>query len=191
MQDQFGALLRELVIPAGLLTWLQEAVAESDLNERGARDRELKRREEQHRRVQAKLEAIYEDRLESRISKELYDRKSHDLRTQSLEILNRMNQMRISAPAPIQDAIDLMDLTSRAAELFLMQPTPEKQRFLKLVMKSATWQDGRLCTEFENPFESLRRSNQLRKTKQTANGTATSEIEDWLPNRDSKQRPFG
>jgi site-specific DNA recombinase len=183
MQDQFGASLRELVIPAGVLTWLQEAVLESDLNERGARDREVQRLEEQHRRVQTKLEAIYEDRLEGRISKELYDRKAHDLRTQSLDLLSRMNEMRISAPASVQDAIDLMDLTSRAADLFLEQPTAEKQRFLKLVLKSATWQDGRLCTEFENPFESLRRSNQLSRTKQQGNGGAVAEIEDWLPER--------
>ena len=181
MQEQFRALLRQLVIPPGVLTWLQEAVTESDLNEKGARERELKRLAEQHRRVQAKLEAIYDDRLEGRISKDLYDRKSHDLRTQGLELLGRMNEMRVSAPAPVEDAINLMDLTSRAAELFLMQSAPEKQRFLRLVLKSATWQDGRLCIEFENPFENLRCSNQLSRTKQTANGSANGEIENWLP----------
>jgi site-specific DNA recombinase len=169
------------VISPGVLAWLQEAVLESDLNERGAREREVKRLEEQHRRVQTKLEAIYEDRLEGRISKELYDRKAHDLRTQSLELLSRMNEMRVSAPASVQEAIDLMDLTSRAADLFLKQPTSEKQRFLKLVLKSARWQDGRLCTEFEIPFESLRCSNQLSRTKHQGNGAAVAEIEDWLP----------
>ena len=191
MQDQFGASLRELVIPAGVLTWLQEAVVESDLNERGARDREVQRLEEQHRRVQTKLEAIYEDRLEGRISKELYDRKAQDLRAQSLELLSRMNEMRLSSPAPVEDAIDLMDLTSRAADLFLMQPTAEKQRFLKLVVKSATWRDGSLRTEFENPFESLRRSNQLSRTKHQGNGAAVAEIGDWLREQDSNLQPFG
>jgi DNA invertase Pin-like site-specific DNA recombinase len=180
MQDQFGTILRELVIPPGVLDWLQEAVVETDLNERGARDREIERLEEQHRRVQTKLEAIYEDRLEGRISTALYDRKAHDLRTHSLDLLGRMNEMRKSAPAPIQDAIDLMDLISRAADLFLMQPTHEKQRFLKLVLKSAIWQDGRLRSEFEDPFESLRRSNRLSRTKQQENGAHGAEIQDWL-----------
>jgi DNA invertase Pin-like site-specific DNA recombinase len=181
MQGQFGSMLRELVIPPGVLTWLQEAVVESDLNERRARDREVKRLEEHHRRVQTKLEAIYEDRLEGRISKDIYDRKAHDLRTQSLELLGRINEMRVSAPASVEDAIDLMDLTSRAADLFLTQPDAEKQRFLKLVLKSATWQDGTLRSEFENPFECLRRSNQLSRTKHQGNGAAVAAIEDWLP----------
>jgi hypothetical protein len=77
----------------------------------------------------------------------------------------------------VQEAIDLMDLTSRAAELFAMQPASEKQHFLKLLLKSATWQDGCLCTEFENPFENLRHSNRLSRTKQQGNGAARAEIQ--------------
>ena len=122
--------------------------------------------------MQTKLEAIYEDRLEGRITKEHYDRKSHDLRTQSLQLLDRMNEMRLKAPAPLQHALDLMDLTSKAADLFLAQPTTEKQRFLKLVLKSATWRDGRLHTEFEDPFENLRRLNRLSRTKHEGNWDA-------------------
>jgi hypothetical protein len=84
-----------------------------------------------------------------------------------------------------------MDLTSRAAELFLLQPTDEKQRFLRLVLKSASWRDSLLSTEFEPPFETLKRSNQLSRTKHGGNGTASGEIEDWLRGQDSNLRPFG
>ena len=48
MQTQFAAALKELIIPPGILNWLQESVSESDLNEQAARDREVKRLEEQH-----------------------------------------------------------------------------------------------------------------------------------------------
>jgi len=180
MGEQFAASLRELVIPPRVLRWLQEAVAESDLNERAARGREVKRLEEQHRRLGSKLEAMYEDRLEGRISLEMYDRKSKELRGQALELSRRINEIQASAPAPVQAAIDLMDLTSRAADLFRAQPPREKQRFLRVVLKSASWQHGRLQTEFEEPFENLRRSNQLSQTKQEENRMKTAEIENWL-----------
>jgi site-specific DNA recombinase len=85
------------VIPPGVLTWLQEAVAESALNERGGREREAKRLQEQHRRVQMKLEAIYEDRLEGRITKEMYDRRARDLREQGLELWRRINEIHANA----------------------------------------------------------------------------------------------
>jgi CRISPR/Cas system-associated endoribonuclease Cas2 len=55
VEDKFAAALKELVIPPRILKWLQESVSEADLNERAARDRELKRLEEQHRRLSSKL----------------------------------------------------------------------------------------------------------------------------------------
>jgi len=180
MEDQLAVSLRELVIPPGVLKWLQQAVTESDVTERAARERGMKRLEEQHRRTESKLEAMYEDRLEGRISPEMYDRKAKELRAQGLELLGRMNDIHANAPAPVQGAIDLMDLTSRAADLFISQPPHEKQGFLRLVLKSAQWQHGQLQVEFENPFQALARSNRLSHTKYEGKGMRTAEIEDWL-----------
>lgn len=180
MEAQFSASVRELIVPPGVLAWLQEVVNESDVTERAAREREVKRLEEQHRRVESKLEAIYEDRLEGRISLEMYDRKAKEFRMQGLELLRRMNDIRAMDPAPVQGAIDLMGITSRAADLFLAQPPHEKQQFLRLVLKSAQWQHGRLQVQFENPFQALTRSNKLSQTKHEGKGMQIAEIEDWL-----------
>ncbi len=83
-----------------------------------------------------------------------------------------------------------MDLTSRAADLFLIQPPHKKQGFLRLVLKSASWQGGQLQTELEEPFENLRRSNRLSQTNHKENGMKTAETELWLPGWDSNLRPF-
>jgi hypothetical protein len=181
MQDQFAASLRELVVPPGVLAWLKETVSESDLNERASREREIARLEEQRRRLDSKLDAMYEDRLEARITPEMYDRKASDLRGQSLALSRRIDEIRAAAPAAVEDAIDLMDLTSRAADLFAVQPVQEKQGFLRLILKSATWRHRELQTEFEQPFENLRRSNQLSSAKHKENGTLNTEIDIWLP----------
>jgi site-specific DNA recombinase len=180
LESQIATSLRELVIPPGVLTWLQEAVAEPDLTERAARDREQNRLEEQQRRIKLKLETLYGDRLEGRISPEMYDRKAGELRAQAADLLRKLNQLRSSAPAPVQAAIDVMELTSRAADLFSIQPPHEKQEFLRLVLKKASWQHGQLQTEFETPFENLRVSNQLTSTKQDQNTMRKAEIGMWL-----------
>ncbi len=180
MESEFAGALRNLVIPPGVLTWLQEAVAESDITERAARERELKRLEEQHRRVDSKLEAMYEDRLEGRISPEMYDRKAKELRAQAGELSRRMTDLHATAPAPVQGAINFLGVASRAAELFQSQPPHEKQGFLKLVLKSAQWQGGRLEVQFEDPFQALARSNQLSQTEHSEKGRQVAEIESWL-----------
>jgi DNA invertase Pin-like site-specific DNA recombinase len=185
LQEQFATSLKELVIPPGVLPWLQEAVAESDLTQRGAHSRELSRLEEQHRRIDAKLQTLYDDRLDARITAESYDRKARDLRSQALELSRRIDNMRGNAPAPVDAAINVMELTSRAGELFLVQPAEEKQALLHLVLKSASWAHGQLQTEFENPFEALRCSNRLNQTKQKEIDMKVTDEEIWLPGMDS------
>ena len=48
-------------------------------------------------------------------------------------------------------------------------------------MKTAIWQGGQLHTDFEEPFENLKRSNQLSRTKHEENAIATDQNEIWLP----------
>jgi len=83
-----------------------------------------------------------------------------------------------------QGAIDMMALTIRTADVFMIQPTNEKQAFLRLVLKSATWRHGELQTQFEEPFENLKRSNQLSRRKDTEIGDGTTRNQIWLPESD-------
>ena len=181
LRNKFTATLRSLVIPPQVLAWLSEYVAGTDMNENAAREKALNRIDEQRRRIEQKLTTMYEDKLEERISSDFFDRKAGELRAQEAELLRRLNEIRTAEPAPIEDAINLIDLTSRAAELFDLQPVREQQRFLRLVLKSATWQSGELQTEFEEPFESLRVSNRLSRTKHIQNGVPKADFQDWLP----------
>ena len=190
VQDQFAAALKELVIPPGILKWLQESVCESDLNEQAARDKEVKRLEEQQRRLGSKLDVLYDDRLEGRISPEMYDRKAQECQKQATAVARRIEETRASTPAPVESAIDLMELTSRAADLFSIQPPHEKQAFLRLILKSASWRHGELQTQFEEPFENLRLSNRLSRSKHGANGAGTAQNQIWYARVDSNHRPF-
>ncbi len=195
IQSQFADSLRTLVVPLAVLHWLEGAVAESDVNARSMREREANRLEEQCRRVEMKLERLYEDRLEDRITAEVHDRKARDLRLQRLDFLRHINEIQATAPAPVQQAISLMDLTSKAADLFAVQPPHEKQGFLRLVLKAASWRDGRLHMEFEEPFESMKRSNHASQSKLKEVAMANRDFEDWLPGMDSNhdsrlQRPL-
>jgi hypothetical protein len=84
----------------------------------------------------------------------------------------RIDEIRASAPAPAQSAIDMTAPTSRTADLFLIQPPQVKQVFFKLVLKSAAWGMASLQTQFQDPFENLRRSNLLRLSRYLSFGLA-------------------
>lgn len=74
----------------------------------------------------------------------------------------------------------MMAPASRTADLFLIQPPHEKQAFLRLILKSAAWRHGELQTQFEEPFENLRRSNQLSRRKDNEIGGDATRNQIWL-----------
>ncbi len=47
-------------------------------------------------------------------------------------------------PASVDQAVDMLHLTSRSSELFLQQPAVEQRRLLQVVVEKAAWQDGTL-----------------------------------------------
>jgi hypothetical protein len=105
---------------------------------------------------------MYRDRLDGRIDAGFFDSHAAEWRHEQETILGKIRDIRRVAPAPIDQAIDMLQLTSRASELFLNQPAPEQRRLLQVVMENAAWQDGTLRTTLFEPFEILRHSNRLR-----------------------------
>jgi hypothetical protein len=75
--------------------------------------------------------------------------------------------------------IDMMALANRTADVVMIQPSHEKQAFLRLVLRPAAWRNGELQTQFEEPFENLKRSNQLTRRKDgEIGGTTRNQI--WV-----------
>lgn len=81
----------------------------------------------------------------------------------------------------------MLQPTSRAAELFLMQPPREQRHPLRVIMEKAAWKDGALqATPFE-PFEILRHSNQASARKENGYVGSGQDLGIWLPGMDSNR----
>ncbi len=191
----FASILQELVIPPAILEWLGDSVLESDRTEQAARDQSIKRLQTQCDRIEARIETMYMDKLDGRITQEFFDKNAATLRDEKEALARKARNIQSAGTVPIDQAIDMMRLTSRASELFLEQPAAEQRRFLGTVVEKATWQDRELRTTLFEPFEILRRSNSESNRKQKENGGSVADIEIWLPivdsNHDSRlQRPL-
>jgi hypothetical protein len=88
-----------------------------------------------------------------------------------------------ATPAPVDQAIDMLRLTSRASELFLQQPGSEQRRLLQTMVEKASWKDGALQTDLFEPFEILRRSNLESLRKENENSGSGCDWQIWLPKR--------
>ena len=107
-----------MVIPAPALEWLQQELVKSDQKEQVVREQALRRDNRELERLQARLDLLYEDRLDGRISAAEYDQKAGATREQQQRLRHKLLSLRDTALAPAGQAADLMALASKTATCF-------------------------------------------------------------------------
>jgi hypothetical protein len=134
-----------------------------------------------HDQIQLRIETMYLDKLDGRITQEFFDKQSAAWRSEQDGLQRKIQDVHKGTPAPVDQAVDMLRLTSGASELFLQQPAVKQRRLLQVVVEKAAWQDGALRTTLFEPFEILRHSNQESSRKEKKNGGSGRDLEIWLP----------
>ncbi|MGA7414548.1 MAG: recombinase family protein [Bryobacteraceae bacterium] len=177
---EFANVLQELVIPQPILDWLGEAVLASDRTEQAARAQTIRTLQARHDQIKARIERMYLDKLDGQVTQEFFDKQSATWRTEQDRLQRKIQDIQKATPAPVDQAVDMLRLTSQASELFLQQPAAEQRRLLQVVVEKAAWQDGALRTTLFEPFQILRHSNQESYRKEKENGGSSRDLGIWL-----------
>ena len=185
LERQFAEGLRELVIAGPILDWLQEELVASDVSERAAGEQTVRRDQAEVKRLQDRLEVLYDDRLDARIDAGTYDKKAGEIRQQQDRLRLRLAQAQSAALPPVSQAVDLITLTAKVADLFLQQPAAEQRKLLRLVLEASTWKGGELRVSFREPFSQLRLSNRATHANHGDLSGNNSHFDIWLGGRDS------
>ena len=142
---EVGRSLDELVIAPVTLEWLRTAVAESDLTERGAR----KQLKAEYDRLQARIETMYLDRLDGRITAQFFDERSKPWREEQKRIESQMQTQALRSAA---EAVQIMQSVSDACGSFQNQPAQQQRAIASALMQKATWKAGKFELELKQPF---------------------------------------
>src|SRR5262249_15978783 len=96
---------------------------------------------------------MYLDKLDGRINAAFYDRKSAEWRAEQERPEAAIEEQRQGNRTYIDAGVRLLELASRAHELFQNQGPAEKRGLLKFVVSNSTWRDGRLSVSYRPPFD--------------------------------------
>ena len=75
LEQKIAGALRALVIPPAVLAWLQSELVVADRTEQATRVQTERRQQMEIERLQARMEVLYDDRLDGRIDASTYDKK--------------------------------------------------------------------------------------------------------------------
>lgn len=152
LTSEFANVLQELVIPQAILEWLGEAVLAADQTEQAARAQAIRKLQARCDQIEGRVERMYLDKLDGRISQEFFDNQSAAWRREQDGLQRKIQDIQKATPAPIDQAVDMLRLTSRASGLFLKQPAAEQRRLLQVVLQKSRLA-GRRVTD--NPVRTI------------------------------------
>ncbi len=180
LTSEFANILCDLVVPQPILEWLGTAILTSDQTEQAARAAAIKKLKARCEQIETRVGTMYIDKLDGRITQEFFDKHSAAFRLEQNGLLRKIQEVERATPAPMDQAIDLLQLLSRASQLFLEQPADEQRRLISIVVEEASWKDRALRPTLFEPFEIMRHSNRESRRKENQNAGSGLDSGIWL-----------
>ena len=171
VEEQILPLLDKITIKdQRLANWVQKALQESHQDEI---DYHQKAREELNRRyeqIQKKLDMLYDDKLESKITLEFYDRKFKQYSQEKEDISDSLQRHSGAQTKYFELGINVLEISKRAKELYLQnsgeERIDEKRMLLSFIFSSLWLDEYKLNATYTKPFEIIAQRNaQLQGSK--------------------------
>ncbi len=176
LEELLGEIVKKVVIGPETVDWIIHALRESHRDEEAYHITQIEGLQQEYLRLQDKMDRAYEDKLEGKISEEFWERKSHKWREQQLQIRAAIERHENANQFYFDEGYRILQLASKAYDLWLQQDKNEKKRLLSFLLSNCTFDGEKLSAVYKNPFCWL---------------TEGAGRPNWLPGPDSNQQPSG
>ena len=184
IEKLFAELLAQLRLDREVLDWAAEALRQSERHERSCQRIALARLQAQHDTLQSRIDAMYLDKLDGRIDAAFFDRKASEWRIEQNRLTREIQAHH--EPGQHQDGgVRILELASKASELFLAQPARGKRRLLDFSVSNCSWKGGKLSATFRQPFDMLSDTIRIAQSENLPSARQPIDFEKWLPGLDS------
>ena len=172
--NQIGNVFKRLQIPEWAMEQIVEALKATHESKIDFRDKQHDKLTEEHETYSKRVEKLYLDRLDGRITDDEYDKFYQSFRERIADIDTRLSQLQEAEDNYYITTKYILELTKRAYELFVSSELEEKRQLIKLVLQNLRV-DGKIVRyDAQKPFDTVLNynDNQL-----------------WLPREDSNLEP--
>jgi hypothetical protein len=150
---RLGEILKDIYIPDGVLSQLSQSL----LSDRG---RETTVKQDQEQRLQQRLASVrnrldqsYIDKVDGKITEELWSRKSAEWQAEEQQIQMAIRAVAEIKPERMLDAVKILELANKAYFLYVKQSPSEKAKLLNLVLSNCAIDAASVYPTYRKPFD--------------------------------------
>lgn len=176
--NQIRELLKAIQLPKRLIPRLVEEIDKNHANEQERYIGTKTRLQKEYDELDAELEELFKDRKQFASRHDIFERMVKKIEKRQKDLLDDLSDHSDGDKAFVIGASYLLDVCSRAVELFDAESTKieQKRYLLDFILSNATLDGEKLLFTLKEPFEAV---INIQKTGK------------WYARQDSNLRPFG
>lgn len=138
-----------------LVDWIRKALKESHKDEVEYYSSTQNELQEQHDRIKQRLDRLYDDKLDGKISEDFYENKFKQFSEEKERVVSSIQRHSHADTKYLQLGSTLYDLSQRATDIYDKAKIDDKRQLLRLVFSKMTLDEGKLDFKYTPAFKLL------------------------------------
>jgi site-specific DNA recombinase len=177
--EQFGHIIGALKMDTNVLSWVVTALKESHKDEKQHHDDLVQRFQDKYKTLQRRIDAMYIDKLDGKITQDFYDLKSSGWREEQTAVLEKIERHQGANKAYIGEGVKLLELAQRAVTLYKKQDMLKKRRIINFVCSNSIWKGGKVHPNYRQPFDMIAENNTSWEKEKALSCGESAIFENW------------
>ena len=152
IDEQIKAILQSIKLDETRLDWVKEALKLSHQEEKAFHQKMVKSFQTKINELQSKIDKAYEDKLEGKITEDLWASKFKQWSDQKENLQIKLNAQQKANESYYETGVRLIELSNREYELYEQQNVKEKQKLLKFLLSNSKMQGKSIDFVLKMPF---------------------------------------
>ena len=144
--------MKEVELTDEELGWLVKGLRKSHQDEKGYHDGQIAALNAQYAALQRRLDQIYLDKLDGKISEEFWREKHDAWRTEQQAILRQIEYHQKANVFYFEEGIKLLELSQQAHRMYVTKPPEGKRALLRFLLSNCTLLDVTPTPTYRTPF---------------------------------------
>ncbi len=157
---QIAPLFKKLEMPQIVLDDLKVQLQKNHENENAFYDNNVKHINSEIEKNKTRMKVMYQDRLDGRITYAEYDSMIVEFKNKEQDQIEQLSKYSMADQAFLVTSSNLLELASRAHDLFISSQAGEKNKLLKFILANLQVKDEKLVWKLKNLFDGVMKCNE-------------------------------
>ena len=155
IDKQIIEILGNLEVPQNAISYITEGLKQSLYLKRDTEDKIREKSEMEKRKLQKRLDALYEDKLDNNISQEFYDYKFEEYSNRVEELDDKISRYTKADLGYYDLGSKVLELAKNAYSLYKKANSEEKRELLGFLLSDSVIKDGKVLVSYKKPFNKI------------------------------------